>query len=403
MPGQGDFPLRSSWLLSGRGRNSGANPRKVVNVAALNSANAPVWINWTFNASGPFSQTLTPALFTNTQTFYAATVGRGTITLEPALLTNTQTFFSPTVAQVTVVAPALFTNTQTFYAPAVTSVRNVAPALFTNTQTFYAANVTGINAVAPSLLTNTQTFYSPTATQFNTVAPELFTNTQTFFAPTATTTTTVEASLFTNTQTFYEPTATTINPVLPTLFTNEQTFYSPVVALAGGSQELAPSLFVNTNIIYLPTVADPPTQLVGGGGGEDSSSSKPRKTKSKRKTSGFANERAIFEAALSSQVVKSVDVLTDSKIASARKTAKSLSSYLNEQGTADALQKQLSKLLAQLSVKSANDENDDSLNADLIAAANEIQEFLDGEQEAIQILLLDQESDDALLLMAMGL
>jgi hypothetical protein len=158
MPGQGDFPLRSSWL--GRGRGRGANPRKVVNVAARNSANAPVWINWTFNASGPFSQTLTANLFTNTQTFYAATVTRGTVNVSPALFTNSQTFYGPTVAQVTQLAPSLLTNTQTFYGPAVTSVRNLTPALFTNTQTFYSPTRTSSNAVAPSLLTNTQTFYS---------------------------------------------------------------------------------------------------------------------------------------------------------------------------------------------------------------------------------------------------
>ncbi|MFN7341233.1 MAG: hypothetical protein ACK5VI_09175 [Opitutia bacterium] len=398
MPGQGDFPLRSSWL--GRGRGRGANPRKVVNVAARNSANAPVWINWTFNASGPFSQTLTANLFTNTQTFYAATVTRGTVNVSPALFTNSQTFYGPTVAQVTQLAPSLLTNTQTFYGPAVTSVRNLTPALFTNTQTFYSPTRTSSNAVAPSLLTNTQTFYSPTATRSNTVAPALYTNTQTFFAPAVTTTRTVEASLFTNSQIFYGPTATAINPLLPSLFTNDQTFYSPTVAIVGAPQFIEPSLFVNTNILYPPTVVDPPAQLVGGGGGEDSSRSRPAKTK--RRKTGFANERAILEAALSDRVAKSADVLSDSNLAVAKKTAKTLNAYLNEKGTADALQSQLDRLLAQLSIKGANDQNNDSLNADLIAAADEIQQFLNDEQEAIQILLLDQENDDALLLMAMG-
>ena len=356
MPGQGDFPLRSSWLGRGRGRGRGANPRKVVNVAALNSANAPVWINWTFNASGPFSQTLTANLFTNTQTFYAATVTRGTVNVSPALFTNSQTFYGPTVAQVTL--------------------------------------------LSPSLLTNTQTFYSPTATRLNTLAPALYTNTQTFFAPAVTTTRTLEASLFTNSQVFYGPTATAINPLLPSLFTNDQTFYSPTVAIVGAPQFIEPSLFVNTNIFYPPTVVDPPAQLVGGGGGEDSSRSKP--TKTKRRKTGFANERAILEAALSDRAAKSADVLSDSNHAVAKKTAKTLNAYLNEKGTADALQSQLDRLLAQLSIKGANDQNNDSLNADLIAAADEIQQFLNDEQEAIQILLLDQENDDALLLMAMG-
>jgi hypothetical protein len=356
MPGQGDFPLRSAWL--GRGRGRGANPRKVVNVAARNSANAPVWINWTFNASGPFSQTLTANLFTNNQTFYAATVTRGAVNLAPALVTNSQTFYSPAVAQVTLVAPSLFTNTQTFYGATVTTTRNLSAGLFTNTQTFYSPTRTSSNALAPSLYTNDQTFYGPTATQSSAIAPALYTNTQ--------------------------------------------TFYSPTVAAAGGSQELSPSLFVNTNTFYPVTVADPPVQL-GGGGGEASSSSKPAKLKSKRKVKGFPNERAQFEAALSvNRVEESVNVLSESKLSAAKKTAKSLNSYLNEKGTADALRKQLNELQIQLSVKAANDQNDLTFNADLQAAADEVQRFLDEEQEAIEILLLDAQEDDRLLLLAIG-
>lgn len=355
-----------------------------------------------FQAPGPSTQTLTPSLFTNTQTFYAATVTRGAVNVSPTLFTNDQTFYGPTVAQVTSVAPSLFTNTQTFYGSTVTTTRNLSPSLFTNTQTFYSPTRTSSNAVAPSLYTNSQTFYSPTATRFNAIAPSLYTNTQTFFAPNVTTIRTLEASLFTNEQTFYGPTAAATYALFPDLFTNEQTFYSPTVAIVGAPQFVEPSLFVNTNIFYPPTVIDPPVQLAGGGGGEDSSSSRPSKPKTKRKKTGFANERAILEAALSDRVAKSADVLSDSNLAAAKKTAKTLSAYLNEKGTADALQSQLDRLLAQLSVKGANDQNNDSLNADLKSAANEIQQFLDDEQEAIQILLLDQENDDALLLMAMG-
>jgi hypothetical protein len=268
-----------------------------------------------FQPPGPSTQTLSPALFTNTQTFYAATVTRGAVNLTATLFTNSQTFYSPTR--------------------------------------------TSSNAVSPSLYTNTQTFYSPTATRSNTIAPALYTNTQTFFAPAVTTTRAVQPSLFTNTQTFYGPTASAINPLLPSLLTNTQTFYSPTVAVVGLPQELSPSLFVNTNIFYPVTVVDPPAQLVGGGGGEASSSSKPAKPKSKRKAKGFANERAQLEAALSAdRVAENINVLNDSKLAAAKKTAKSLNSYLNEKGTADALRKQLNELQIQLSVKAANDQND---------------------------------------------
>jgi len=42
-------------------------------------------------------QTLSPSLLTNSQTFYAATVGRGAVTLAPPRLNNAQTFYGATI------------------------------------------------------------------------------------------------------------------------------------------------------------------------------------------------------------------------------------------------------------------------------------------------------------------
>lgn len=74
-------------------------------------------------ATGGGAQGLTPSLFTNGQTFYAATVSQagGTQSLTPALFTNNQTFYAATVAGGAVtLSHALFTNAQTFYAPTAT-------------------------------------------------------------------------------------------------------------------------------------------------------------------------------------------------------------------------------------------------------------------------------------------
>jgi hypothetical protein len=85
----------------------------------------------------PGAVTLLPALFTNTNTFYSATVTPGAITLLPALFTNTNTFYSPTVASAYTIAPALFVNTNTFYTAALSYDQVIEPALFVNTNAFY--------------------------------------------------------------------------------------------------------------------------------------------------------------------------------------------------------------------------------------------------------------------------
>jgi hypothetical protein len=61
------------------------------------------------------SQTLSPSLYTNTNTVYAAQLRPY---IEPALFTNTNTFYVPVVSSQRL-SPALFTNTNTFYAPTV--------------------------------------------------------------------------------------------------------------------------------------------------------------------------------------------------------------------------------------------------------------------------------------------
>jgi len=63
---------------------------------------------------GAAPQTLTPNLYTNTNTFFTPTVAASN-TLTPALYTNANTFYSASIAAV--LAPALYTNTNTFYTP----------------------------------------------------------------------------------------------------------------------------------------------------------------------------------------------------------------------------------------------------------------------------------------------
>jgi hypothetical protein len=172
---------------------------------------------------------LTPALFTNSQTFHEPTVTPGAVGVTPDLFTNSQTFHAPTVLSTYPLTPDLFANSQTFFEPTVASdgpgSQDLTPSLFTNTQTFHAATV-GAGAVdlTPSLFTNAQTFHGPT------VAPGAV-------------------------------------DLTPSLFSNAQTFFAPTVVGEGGEQDLTPDLFVNEQIFYSPTVEGvvvaPP---VGGGG-----------------------------------------------------------------------------------------------------------------------------------------
>lgn len=90
------------------------------------------------------SLSLSPSLFTNTETFHAPTVTVGSVNLAPTLVSDTDSFFAPTVTRGAVnLAPTRYDNTQTFHAPTVTrGAVNLAPSLLASTENVFSPTVT---------------------------------------------------------------------------------------------------------------------------------------------------------------------------------------------------------------------------------------------------------------------
>lgn len=247
---------------SGNGNDIGGYVAYALATAGSSTAAPTVGVTATgtvTNVRGPIalirvrdtSQTLTPGLYTNDQTFYAPTVTPGTVTLTPALYTNDQTFYSPDVTQTggaQTLTPNLYTNDQTFYQPTVSTSNTLTPSLYTNDQTFYQPTVTTNYALTPSLYTNGQTFYGPVVSQAGgttTLLPDLYTNTQTFYSPTA-----APGPVELLPQGYVDPGYVDNGYVNPNTY-SEQIFYSPTVIW---EQFLEPSLYTNSQLFYSPTV-----------------------------------------------------------------------------------------------------------------------------------------------------
>ena len=202
--------------------------------------------------------TLTPSLFSNSQTYYTQTVSVGAVTLSPSLFSNSQTFFTQTVSQVTQLTPSLFSNSQTFYTQAVAQVTQLTPSLFSNSQTFFTQTVSvGAVTLTPSLYTDTDTFYTQTVSAGAvTLTPSLFSNSQTFYTQTVSVgAVTLTPSLFSNSQTFYAHSLSQTGggqTLSPDLFADGDTFYTPTVA--GGGVTVAPSLFSDADTFYTQTL-----------------------------------------------------------------------------------------------------------------------------------------------------
>ena len=225
----------------------------------------------------------------------------------------------------------------------------------------------------PSLYTNQQTFYSPTVSPGAvTLLPGLYTNQQTFYSPTATlgpAPQTLSPSLYTNTQSFYSPTVIQEQFLEPGLYTNQQTFYGPTVTQVA-PQTVYPGLFVNENQFFQVTI------LGAGGGGASGQG-------------GWTTERRRLE--LSIQQRQAQQTLAQSKDKVAKKVAKRIerfveADYQDEIDEIAALQKEFAKLEARYN-------NSQQLSTDLREATKVLQEFIQDEQDAIDLLMLVQEFD----------
>lgn len=256
----GNFHLASGSVLIGAGTNLYSTFTTDIDGDTWPSSGA--WdIGFDYRVASGGAQTLTPSLFSNTNTFYSPTVSQGAVTLTPSLFTNSQTFYSATVSLGSVtLTPTLFSNDQTFYSPTVsTGSVTLTPSLFTNSQTFYAPTVTpGSVTLTPLLFSNNQTFYSAIVTGGGTqlLQPTLVSNSQTFYGPTVTVgAVTLTPAFVTNYNTFYSATVSQSAQVIePPLVESVNQFFTTIVTTGGVT--ITPGLFTNNNSFYTASITN---------------------------------------------------------------------------------------------------------------------------------------------------
>lgn len=217
--------------------------------------------------------TLTPALHTNTQSFFGPTIRR---TMQPSAHTNSQSFYTQTLRRT--LKPSLHSDGETFFTPAVR--RTLRPAVHTNAQTFFTHTLrrtlrpslysdpdtfftqTLRVTLKPSLLSDGDTFFAPAVRRV--LRPSLFTNSQAFF--THTLRSVLKPSLHSDGETFFTQTIrSTLKPALhtnsqayfthslrvtlkPTLHSDGDTFYTHTVTVAGTG--ISPALFTNSQSFF---------------------------------------------------------------------------------------------------------------------------------------------------------
>lgn len=228
--------------------------------AATGDSFVTVFPSVEFKAEAAGGQTLTPSLYANTNTFYAATVSPGAVTLTPSLYVDADTFYSATVASSYDLAPGLYSDADTFYAPTVApGAVALTPAIYADADTFYAATVApGAVTLAPGLYADADVFYAPTvATGDATLLPSLYADSDVFHSPTvAPGAVALLPGLYADPDAFYSPTVSAdgaTQTLVPSLFTDGDTFYA--LTVTPGAVSITPALYVDADAFHAPTVA----------------------------------------------------------------------------------------------------------------------------------------------------
>lgn len=253
-----DFRIKTGSALLDVGTTDSTNAANDIAGTARPQGSAYDVGAWEYVSAGG-SQTLSPSLLSNSNSFYAPTITPGAVTLSPGLFTNTNSFYAATITPGAVtLSPGLFTNSNSFFAPTITTGSvTLSPSLLTNSNSFYAPTITtGDVTLAPGLFTNSNTFYAATITPGEvTLTPTLFTNTNTFYSPVVTLDTdqVLTPARLSNTNTFFAPIVTPGGVVLePGIVISGNVFYAPTVSL--GVITLVPDRLDNSNAFFAPTV-----------------------------------------------------------------------------------------------------------------------------------------------------
>lgn len=123
---------------------SGATATTSINITTGSSDNY-AWGLEIKEASGTPAQTINGALYTDTDTFFGATVSPGPVTIAGSLFANSNAFYTAVVSQAGApqqIDGGLFTNTPQFFSATLTSVVRINAQLYNDPDQFFAATIT---------------------------------------------------------------------------------------------------------------------------------------------------------------------------------------------------------------------------------------------------------------------
>jgi hypothetical protein len=217
--------------------------------------------------SGSTPQTLTQsAIFNNTSTFYAPQVNLGLVQngpynwfgsseWSPILSPDPDTFYAATLTQGDAsqnLTASLFTNTNSFYSASISTLVTLSQGTtFSDGDTFHSPTVSFV-LTQGTRFDNSPSFYAPSL-RLGLIQGTRFDNSPTFHAPSLSLGLT-QATRAENTSIHYAP-SLRLGLTQGTRFDNSPNFYAATVSQAGATQNLTASLYTNSPSFYGPSLS----------------------------------------------------------------------------------------------------------------------------------------------------
>lgn len=202
---------------------------------------------------GTGDQTITGALYSDADTFYAATVST-TYDITGALYTDPDTFYGATVSATYDIAGALYSDPDTFFGATITpGPVNIDGGLFADPDSFGVATVSTTYNIDGALYSDGDTFYAATVASTYDIAASLFVDPDVFQAATVSTAYDISGALFADPDTFYSATiGAPAQEITGALYTDPDTFFAATITT---SATISGSLYVDPDTFYNATIA----------------------------------------------------------------------------------------------------------------------------------------------------
>jgi hypothetical protein len=190
------------------------------------------------------SATELPPSFADRDIFYSPSAGTSN-TLHPVLFGG-ETVLPPHVSAQNTLAPSRVDASEIIRAPVVSTQAAIVPFHIFDFDNFYSPGVgRGAGFIEPTKFFDLDSFYRPTITADRHIAPPLFAADDQFYRPVVSTTRGIAPSIIPSDDAIYLPRVHSTIGIAPPFLDSPDDFFTPDVERFGGTQTLAPSLFID--------------------------------------------------------------------------------------------------------------------------------------------------------------